>query len=109
MRTEREGWKARVARLLLLAGLSLAASGASAQSVRGNVERSSGGPASYAIVAFSQNGQEKARAITDVDGNYYVRQLAPGKYDVTVMSRAGNTTQAASVPASGATLNLRTR
>jgi hypothetical protein len=105
MRSDRRALR----RFCVLAALLCATSGASAQSVRGHVERASGGPASYAIVALSQNGQEKARAITDADGNFYIRQVAPGKYDVVVMSRAGNTTQVANVPSSGATLNLRTR
>jgi hypothetical protein len=82
---------------------------ATAQTVRGSVQRESGGPASYAIVVFSQNGQERARAITDSAGTYYIRQVTPGRYDVTVMSRAGNTTQPVTVPASGATVNLRTK
>lgn len=96
-------------RACALAAFLFVSAGASAQTVRGSVERAAGGPAPYAIVVFSQNGQEKARAITDSAGNYYIRQVAPGKYDVTVMSRAGNTSQAASVPASGGTLNLRTK
>jgi hypothetical protein len=105
MRTETARACLRACALLALGWISAA----SAQSVRGTVERASGGGAPYAIVVFSQNGQEKARAITDAAGNYYVRQVAPGKYDVTVMSRAGNASQAVTVPASGATLDLRIR
>jgi hypothetical protein len=106
MRTETARACLRTCALLALGWIS---ADASAQSVRGTVERASGGGAPYAIVVFSQNGQEKARAITDAAGNYYVRQVAPGKYDVTVMSRAGNASQAVTVPASGATLDLRIR
>ena len=73
------------------------------------MERADGGPAPYAIVVFAQNGQEKARAITDSAGNYYIRQVAPGRYEVTVMSRVGSASQAINVPASGATVNLRTK
>jgi protocatechuate 3,4-dioxygenase beta subunit len=92
-----------------VAALLWVPAGAHAQTVRGSVERAAGGPAPYAIVVFSQNGQEKARAITDSAGDYYIRQVAPGRYEVTVMSRAGNTSQAVNVPASGATVNLRTK
>jgi hypothetical protein len=108
MRTDRS-LALTAARACGLAAFMWLSADAGAQSVRGSVERASGGPAPYAIVVFSQNGQEKARAITDSAGSYYVRQVAPGKYDVTVMSRAGNTSQVATVPASGATLNLRTK
>ena len=92
-----------------LVALLWAATDASAQSVRGNVERAAGGPAPYVIVVFAQNGQEKARAITDSAGSYYIRQVAPGAYDVTVMSKGGNTSQKANVPAAGATLNFKTK
>lgn len=96
-------------RACTLAAVLWIAADANAQTVRGSVERAGGGPAPYAIVVFSQNGQERARAITDSAGSYYIRQVPPGKYDVTVMSRAGNTSQAVTVPASGATVNLRTK
>ena len=100
--------RASLVRLFVPVALLWAVADASAQSVRGSVGRASGGPVPYAIVTFSQNGQEKARAITDADGNYYIRQVAPGRYDVVVMSRAGNTKQVASIPSAGATLNFRT-
>jgi hypothetical protein len=102
MRTE-------LARACALVAFLWMAADANAQTVRGSVERAAGGPAPYAIVVFAQNGQEKARAITDSAGNYYIRQVAPGRYEVTVMSRAGNASQTVNVPASGTTLNLRTK
>ena len=98
--------RARACALVALLGV---AADASAQSVRGNVERTSGGPAPYVIVVFAQNGQEKARAITDSAGNYYIRQVQPGTYQVTINSRGGNTSQTANVPSAGATLNFRTK
>jgi hypothetical protein len=80
---------------------------ASAQSVQGAVRQASNAPAAYAIVTFNQNGQEKARAITDADGNYYVRKLTAGRYDVRILSKSSVDSQSATVAATGGTFNFR--
>jgi hypothetical protein len=47
---------------------------------------SGGKPARSVWVIAGQNGTEKSRSLTGDDGRYYIGNLAPGRYDVTVMS-----------------------
>jgi hypothetical protein len=84
------------------------ASVSEAQVIRGNVRlRSTSAPGAYAIVIFSQGGSERARTITDSDGNYYVR-VPVGAYDVKIL-RQGKTANLdrVQVSASGETFDFR--
>ena len=81
---------------------------AHAQSVRGTVRLANSAAAAYSIVLFLQNGQERARVITDSVGNYYVERLRPGTYEAQVL-RGGRvvSSRTVQVPASGVTIDLR--
>ena len=46
--------------------------------------RSGGRPVRSVWVIVGQNGTDKSRSLTGDDGRYYIGNLAPGRYDVTV-------------------------
>jgi hypothetical protein len=96
-------------RAVFVAFFILAFAGAAgAQAVRGTVHVASGNaPAAYAIVVFSQGGAEKARAITDANGFYYVRNLPAGAYDVKVLRQNRERTSQVQVPSAGGTFDFR--
>ena len=61
---------------------------ASAQSQRtflkGAVVSPAGRPVRSVWVIAAQNGRDTARSLTGDDGRYYIGNLQPGRYDVTV-------------------------
>jgi len=84
------------------------ASAVAAQTVRGKVRLDPRGePARHVIVVFVQQGAEKARAITDARGFYYVPNLSPGNYDVRLLRQNTVQTRNARVPAAGGTFDFR--
>jgi len=97
-------WRRALAGCLLSLAL---VSVAHAQSVRGTVRLANNAVASYSIVLFLQNGQQRARVIADSVGNYYVDRLPPGTYVVQVL-RGGRvvSSRTVEVPANGVTIDL---
>jgi len=49
------------------------------------VVSSSRGPVRYVWVTVVQNGRERGRSLTGDDGRYYIGNLQPGQYYVTVL------------------------
>jgi carboxypeptidase family protein len=97
----------RAAALSLAAGLTFTGA-AGAQVVRGTVRMERGNaPAAHVIVTFSQAGREKARAITDPSGFYYIRALAAGAYDVKILRPNGVEVREARIAPAGGTVNFR--
>jgi hypothetical protein len=79
---------------------------AEAQTVRGTVKSNGNAPAAYAIVVFSQGGREAARVITDSNGFYFVRTLAPGRYDVHILRQNKDESRKIEVPPAGGTFDF---
>lgn len=56
----------------------------------GKVINQSNNAVAYAIVSFTQNGNEVARSITGNDGRFFIRNIPNGTYVVKIIS--GNQT-----------------
>jgi protocatechuate 3,4-dioxygenase beta subunit len=78
----------RRAFLWAVAIATILAGATSAQSQRtflkGTVLSPAGRPVRSVWVIAAQNGRDTARSLTGDDGRYYIGNLAPGRYDVTV-------------------------
>jgi hypothetical protein len=56
-----------------------------------------GQPATRALIVFMSNGVEKARTITGDDGRYSIRNIPEGAYNVRILYRDKNPTEATAV------------
>ena len=96
----------RRARLSAVAIAIILAGVASAQSrrtfLKGTVLSPAGRPVRSVWVIAGQNGRDTARSLTGDDGRYYIGNLEPGRYDVTVSNgRTQLHKGQVSLPASG--------
>jgi len=70
--------------------------------LKGAVLSSTGRPVRSVWVIVGQNGRDTGRSLTGDDGRYYIGNLAPGRYDVTVSNgRTQLHKGQVSLPASG--------